>query len=115
MDNDLPPQIENVLEVVKECIENEAYKFSEHAVIRSIERRVSYRDILFVLRNGLHEKKKTSFDLKKRTWKYAIKGKTIDKIPVRIIVAFDREMVVITIINLIRKKAVKKKTRKKHD
>ncbi len=80
------------------------YRFSSHAVQRGLERVISFQDTLYVLRHGVHEKKKTSFDYKRNTWKYAIRGKTIDGADTRVIIAFETGMVVITIIRLIKKK-----------
>jgi pectin methylesterase-like acyl-CoA thioesterase len=98
-----PKQIENLLEKIKTCIEAEEYRFSDHAVKRGVERFISYQDTLYVLANGLHEKEKTTFDLKHQTWKYAIRGKTVDRIDTRVVVAFKEKMVVITVIRLIKK------------
>jgi hypothetical protein len=48
----------------------------------------------------LHEKDKDLFDVKRQMWKYAIRGKTLDGINLRIIVAFEKEMVIITVMRL---------------
>lgn len=57
---------------------------------------------LHVLKTGYEEKKKTSFDSERNTWKYAIRGKTLfDELDVRVIVAFDEdEMLIITVIHI---------------
>ena len=65
----IPAQIKNLLETVKESIATESYRFSEHAVQRGKERLISYQDAVYVLANGVHEEKKTSFDSKHKTWK----------------------------------------------
>lgn len=102
-------QVEDLLGKIKENIKNKKYRFSEHAHRRSEERSISYRDALYVLLNGFHEKEKTVFNFRRATWKYAIRGKTIDGIEARVIVAFEKGMVIITIIKLI------KKRRKSHE
>ncbi len=99
-----PAQIENLLEKVKASIGSEDYRFSSHATKRGEERFISYQDALYVLTNGFHEKKKTIFDSKYRTWKYAIRGKTADSLDTRVVVAFEKGMVIITVIRLIEKK-----------
>jgi hypothetical protein len=101
---DKTPQIKNLLEVIGKSIQNKNYRFSKHAIERGIERFISFKDALHVLENGFHNEKKTSFDNRQRTWKYAIEGKTTDGINTRVIVAFERGMVVITIIRLTEKK-----------
>jgi len=40
------------------------------------------------------------FDDLNKTWKYAIRGKTIDKEDVRVVVAIVDEMIIITVIRL---------------
>lgn len=52
-------------------------------------------DVIYVLQNGYHEKRKTCFDEGFGTWKYAIREKTLDNIDLRTIVAFDDEMLII--------------------
>lgn len=100
----MPPQIENILEVIKKSIQNKDYRFSKHAIERGVERSISFKDAVCILKNGFHNEKKTSFDHRRRLWKYAIEGKTTDNIDVRVIVAFESGMVVITIIRLVKKK-----------
>jgi hypothetical protein len=106
----VPLQLKNLLNEVKECIETENYRFSKHAIQRGKERLISYQDTLYVLANGIHEEKKTSFDFVHGTWKYAIRGRTADGIATRVIIAFEEGMVIITVISLI---AAKKKVMKR--
>lgn len=77
---DHPAQIKNLFETLKGYIENENYRFTEHAMQRQLERSITQQDVLYVLLNGSHEEKKTSFDWKFQTWKYAIRGKTVDNV-----------------------------------
>lgn len=56
-----------------------------------------------VLRNGFHEKEKTLFNNKFQTWNYAIRGKAVDGEDVRVILAFEKDMIIITAIRLPRK------------
>jgi hypothetical protein len=99
----IPPQIENVCVWIRRYIENRDYRFSKHALARKIERSVSYRDVVHALLHGACNLKKTSFDDKRQLWKYAIEGQTFDGTWVRVIVAFDKGMVIITIIRLVKK------------
>jgi hypothetical protein len=52
------------------------------------------------LKNGNREEEKELFDVKKQMWKYAIRGKTIDGVNLRVIVAFEEEMIIITVVRL---------------
>ena len=71
-----------------------------HALERQNQRLVDLKSVLCVLKNGIHEKDKDLFDVKRQMWKYAIRGKTLDGINLRIIVAFEKEMVIITVMRL---------------
>jgi hypothetical protein len=106
--HDVPPQIQDVCGVIKKSIQNGDFRFSKHAILRGLERVLSLKDALYVLKRGFHNKKKTSFDEKRRTWKYAIEGKTTDYISARVIVAFESGMVVITVIRLVDRKIRRK-------
>ena len=58
--------------------------------------------MLYVLKNGYHERHKTSFDEAFQTWKYAIRGKTLDGIDIRIIISFDDVgMMIITVMHIV--------------
>lgn len=67
---------------------------------RQNERIISLPDTLYVLKNGYEEARKITFDESFNTWKYAIRGKTLDNLNVRVIIAFDEnQMLVITVIH----------------
>lgn len=96
-----PPQIENLHERICECIENDNYTQTIHALQRESERFIDLGDALYVLKTGRHEKSKTSFDEIFQTWKYAIRGQTLDEEYIRVIIAFDSDgMLIITVIKL---------------
>ena len=98
--NERPKKKENIIELIRECIENDRYTMTTHALSRQSERKINVAEIIHVLKTGNEEKKKTCFDDNNNTWKYAIKGKTkLDKLDVRVIVAFDEfEMLIITVM-----------------
>ena len=73
---------------------------SQHAVDRKTERSINLPDILFVLKFGHREKVKDSFDAKRQAWKYAIRGKTSGGVDVRVIVAVEETMVIITVMRV---------------
>jgi hypothetical protein len=95
--------MDNLLEQIKKSIEYEDYNFSIHALRRGLERKISLQEALYVLQNGVHEKAKTVFDTRYQAWKYAIRGKTPDGSEIRVVVAFERGMVIITVIKLMAK------------
>lgn len=97
-----PPKITKLLEKIKECIEQKKYTHTEHAIVRQNERDITLAEVRHVLITGYEEKTKTSFDEKYNTWNYAIRGKTkIDKLDVRIIIAFDETgMIIITVMHV---------------
>lgn len=94
----IPSQAENILEQIKRYIDSENFRFSEHAIERGAERSISPRDALYILENGYHDEEKTKFVKKFKTWNYAIRGRTIDKEDILVVVALAEEMVIITVI-----------------
>jgi len=73
---------------------------SAHALQRQNERLVSLEDVLYVLKTGVREEKKDLFDVKRQMWKYAIYGKTKDEIKLRVIISFEEEMILITVMRV---------------
>lgn len=97
-----PSQLSEIFPKIDDCIEKGWYRLSRHAIDRKIERSIELPDMLYVLKNGYHEKQKTYFDEIFQTWKYAIRGKTIDKLDIRIIIAFDEnEMLIVTVMHVL--------------
>ena len=98
--NTRPKKEEKLIELIRECIENDKYTMTTHALSRQSERKINVAEIVHVLKTGHEEKKKTCFDDNNNTWKYAIRGKTkIEALDVRVIVAFDEfGMLIITVM-----------------
>lgn len=96
-----PVKCANVLEKVKECLELGMYYDTTHATLRKGQRRVGLQDVLYVLKNGYHEKKKDEYKPEYKDWNYAIRGKIVDGKELRIAIAFDEDgMLIITVIVL---------------
>lgn len=96
-----PDQIKHLHLKILDCIEQERYVQSTHAIDREIERTIELPDVLYVLKTGRHEKNKTKFDEAFETWKYAIRGNTLDGSDIRVIVAFDEnDMLIITVMHV---------------
>jgi hypothetical protein len=98
-----PDWIENLPLKIRQYIEARKYRFTAHALERQNLRSLSIPDIVEVLLHGFHEKEKTLFCTKFQTWKYAIRGKTIDGADVRVVIVIQEGIVIITAIRLPRK------------
>lgn len=90
----------DVLRRAREHVRRGTYILVKHAIERQGERGIGLPDVLRVLEYGRHEKNMDIFDVKNQCWKHAIRGKTINGIDLRVIVAFHNEMVIITVIRL---------------
>ncbi len=97
-----PEQLEKLLDKIREFIRKEKYRFTAHAIERRVQRAISVQDTRYVLTHGFHEKSKTTFDERNKAWNYAIRGKTLDNKDLRIIVAIDEELIIITVIKVTR-------------
>lgn len=98
-----PPQLDELFPKIRNCLDKGLYRQSKHAIERELERKIDLPDVLYVLKNGYHDKRKTSFDEVFQTWKYAIRGKTIDEMDIRIIIAFDETgMLIITVMHVVK-------------
>lgn len=89
-----------LLKRVRYHIEKGTYIVTAHALQRQNERLVSLEDVLYVLKIGVREESKDLFDVKRQMWKYAIYGKTKDEIKLRVIVSFEEEMIIITVMRV---------------
>lgn len=95
-----PPQIINVLEEIRRHIDSDKFFDTRHAQYREFERSITLPDALHVLKIGRHEKNKTRFDKSYSTWRYAIRGLTVEKKDVRVIIAFESSfLVIITVMD----------------
>ena len=85
---------------VKKAIETGEYVILPHARIRCIERDVAPADIEYVLEKGRRVKSRDRFDENLKRWSYCFEGRTIDKKPTRVIIAFIEKMAIVTVVNL---------------
>ncbi|QDG54748.1 DUF4258 domain-containing protein [Persicimonas caeni] len=96
-----PKKLDNLLEVVSEHVESGDYLLTTHAQQRGAQRAITRPEVEFVLTHGWHEKRKDRFDETYQAWNYAVRGKTVaDERELRIIVTFDDDMLVVTVIDL---------------
>ena len=89
-----------LLRKVKDHIQRGTYIVSAHAFKRQNQRFVDLEDVLYVLKTGRRDENKDLYDVKWQMWKYAICGLTTDRINLRIIIAFEDEMVIITVMRI---------------
>lgn len=90
----------DLLRKIREHVQKGTYILVKHAIERQQERSIMLPDVLRVLEHGRHEREKDIYDVKRQVWKHAIRGKTINGIDLRVVVAFQREMVIITVIRI---------------
>ena len=89
-----------LLKKIKELVQKGSYIVSEHALQRQNERLVDLKSVLYVLKNGHCDTEKDLFDVKRQTWKYAIRGKTIDGVNLRIIICLEEKLIIITVVRI---------------
>lgn len=94
------PKETNLLEKVRQAIESGDYLDVVHAQQRQQERQITRPEYEYVLQTGFHEKAKDEFKPEYQTWNYAIRGKTIEQRELRVIITFEEELLIITVIDL---------------
>jgi hypothetical protein len=98
-----PQKHSDLKTVILGCIESGRYLDSYHSSERQLERQITRPEILYVLKNGRHEKRKDQFDEFYEAWNYSVRGKTLDDRELRIVISFDENgMLIITAIDLSR-------------
>ena len=91
----------DVLHAVCECLDQDRFVDTRHVAERQDERAITRLEVLYVLRNGHHEKRKDQWENFYKAWNYAIRGKTFEKRDLRVVVSFDvNGMLIITAIEV---------------
>lgn len=93
-------KLEDLIATVREHVEEGRYRLTAHARERMEQRRVTLPELSYALRHGWHEKRKDSYEEPYSAWSYAVRGQTIDERRLRIIVSFDGDMLVVTVVDL---------------
>jgi hypothetical protein len=93
-----PKKVDNLIEVVSNAIETQKIRYSVHALERMAERGIIDSEVLYILKNGFHEKRKDDFDLN-LGWKYSIRGQTLDERDLRIVISVLGDVIVVTVID----------------
>lgn len=99
---DLPSQI-------RSAVEEGRYRYTAHGALRLGQRVVQQgileTDVVYVLKRGHREPRKDLWSELHQSWTYAMRGKTLDGVELRVCVAFERMpdqtlMIIVTVINL---------------
>lgn len=95
-------KIDNILEIISDLLKSDRYRYSLHALERMAQRKITRPEVLQILKKGHHEKVKDVYDEMFNSWNYSIRGKTIDKRELRIVISLDNStgMIIITAINI---------------
>ena len=96
-----PPKLADVLELVRMAVEAGNFLDTVHASVRQQQRAITRPEYLYILKNGFHEKAKDTYEPIYLTWKYAIRGKTVDKRDLRVIVTFKDSLLIITVMEVV--------------
>lgn len=96
-----PKKVTDLLAKVRACVDCGRYLDTSHASMRQGERAIIRPEIIYVLKNGYHEKSRDKYDPVHRAWNYALRGKTVDSRSLRVVVSFiESDLLIITAIDL---------------
>lgn len=84
-------KLSDVAKKVQEHAKNGRIIDTRHSKLRQGERIVTFPEIIQVLETGWHEKIKDEWKDEFQAWNYAIRGKTLNGLELRIPVFFDDE------------------------
>ena len=96
-----PPRAKNIVELTAAAAESGRILYSDHANRRLCERTITKPEVEYVLIAGFHEARKDRFNEKFQSWDYAIRGDTVDRRTLRIVVAvISPGVLIVTAIDL---------------
>jgi hypothetical protein len=88
-------KVAQLMEHISRCLDAGRYLDTRHAADRQNDRAITRPEVLQVLRRGHHEKRKDRFEAQYQAWNYSIRGRTIDLRELRVIVSFDKDMMLV--------------------
>jgi hypothetical protein len=96
------PKLERteLLERVAEALATGRYRIRPHARRRCTERDVAAADIENALEHGRYVPRRDRYDERFAAWSYCFEGPTVDGEPLRVVVAFEDWMLVVTVVRL---------------
>jgi hypothetical protein len=97
-----PEKVKTLLVEVAKFLAVGKYLVMPHAREREKDRKILRSEVIGILNSGYHEKSKDQYDKTYQAWNYAIRGYTVDRRELRVIVSIDndRGLLIITVINL---------------
>ena len=97
-----PPKLakQGLLASVAHSVASGDYVILPHARQRCTERDVAAPDIEEALSNGRHTPRRDRYDESFKSWSYCFEGRSIGQDLLRIVVAFDGKMLVVTVVRL---------------
>ena len=94
------PKHEDPLAQARDLVAQGKVVFSRHALERASQRSINQNDVFYVIKTGYHERKKDEWKPEFKTWAYALRGRNIDGVDVRVAAAIEDDLVIVTVINL---------------
>lgn len=93
-----PPKHSDVLGLARARLASGRFRDSRHAGEKKQERDIDFYDVERVIKTGWREASEDRFKTEHQSWTYAIRGRTLDGVDVRIVVALDEEdyLVIVT-------------------
>lgn len=97
-----PPKLDKaqVVHRVRDAVNSGDYRILPHARVRCSERDVSAPDIEDVLLHGHRVPRRDRYDEPYESWSYCYEGATVDDAVVRVVIAFDKRMLIVTVVRL---------------
>ena len=101
------PKYPSVLGALRKALASGKVYMSDHALGQVEDRLVPFglgvADVISVLRRGTYEEEKDEWNGDLQSWAYSIRGKTMDRIELRIPIAIETDeggVVVVSVVNL---------------
>jgi len=84
-----PAKHPDVLGLARVCLGKGRYRDTRHGGDRRQEREITLMEIKAVIGSGWHEKARDRYPVEHSAWSYAVRGKTVDKRALRVVVSFE--------------------------
>jgi len=87
-----PAKHEDPLGKARKCLASGRFYDTRHVVDQRNVRTISLLEVQMIIENGFWEKRKDEYKPEYKAWSYSIRGKTVDKRDLRIIISFEKEI-----------------------
>jgi hypothetical protein len=96
-----PSKVAQLLETIRKHVSGDSYLDTRHATDRKHQRHILRSEIRSVLLAGFHERSRDRYDELNKRWSYVVRGHTVDRRELRVVVAFNAAgLLIITAIEL---------------